>query len=289
MRVALGQFGAQLANVRANLARMQTMLAEAARADAEVVCFPELSLSGYLLDADAYTPQLMSEVADAVDELAADSARHDMTLVYGAPERVDSGLRNAVMMQTPDGSRLVYAKTHLDAVERAVFDCGDRFVVDQRGIGAACCYDLAFPELARAVTLLGARLLVVPMAWEVKRGFVMLNVVPARAVENVFYVLCANQCGKVGPFTFRGDSCVVDPLGRTCVRLGDEEGLAVSDLELDWVSRLRDRRDDRSYPLIDDRRPELYEILTHEGSELRRDEGKAAEIDGGQISQTFIR
>lgn len=278
MRVALGQFGAQLANVRSNLDRMQTMLAEAARADAEVVCFPELSLSGYLLDADAYTPALMDEVADAVNELAADSARHDMTLVYGAPERVDGGLRNAVMMQTPDGSRLVYAKTHLDAVERAVFDRGDRFVIEQRGIGAACCYDLAFPELARAVTLLGARLLVVPMAWEVKRGFVMLNVVPARAVENVFYVLCANQCGEVGPFTFRGDSCVVDPLGRTCARLGDQEGLAVSDLDLDWVSRLRDRRDDRSYPLLADRRPDLYEVLTHEGSELSRDEGKAAEL-----------
>jgi (R)-amidase len=196
----------------------------------------------------------MGEVADAVDGLAAESARHDMTLVYGAPARVDGGLRNAVIMQPPNGSRLLYAKTHLDAVERAVFDRGDRFVVEQRGIGAACCYDLAFPELARAVTLLGARLLVVP------------------TVENVLYVLCANQCGKVGPFTFQGGSCVVDPLGQMCVRLGDEEGLAVSDLELDWVSRLRDRRDDRSYPLLADRRPELYETLTYEGSELRGDE-----------------
>lgn len=270
MRVALGQFGAQLGNVRANLDTMQAMLAEAARADAEVVCFPELSLSGYLLEAGAYTPELMGEVADAVDELAADSSRHDMTVVYGAPERVEGGVRNAVIMQPPDGSRLIYAKTHMDAVERAVFDRGNRFVVDRRGVGVACCYDLAFPEAARAVNLLGARLLLVPMAWEVKRGFVMANVVPARAIENVFYVLCANQCGKVGPFTFRGGSCIVDPLGGSSIRLGDEEGVAVSELDLDWVSRLRDRRDDRSYPLVADRRPELYEILSSEGPELRR-------------------
>jgi predicted amidohydrolase len=276
MRVALGQFGAQLGNVEANLDRMQAMLAEAARADAEIVCFPELSLSGYLLDAAAYTPQLLGEVADAVDQLAADSARHDMTLVYGAPERLDGALRNAVLMQPPDGPRLVYAKTHLDAVERAVFERGDSFVVERRGIGVACCYDLAFPEPARAVNLLGARLLVVPMAWEAKRGFVMVNVVPARAVENVFYLACANQCGKVGPFTFRGGSCVVDPLGGICLRLGDEERLAVSDLDLDWVSRLRDRRDDRSYALLADRRPELYEILAKQGSEPRGDEDKAA-------------
>ncbi len=289
MRVALGQFGAQLGNVRANLDTMRAMVADAARADAEVVCFPELSLSGYLLDAGAYTPQLMREVADAVDKLAAASSRHDLTLVYGAPERVDGALRNAVIMQLPTGSRITYAKTHMDAVERAVFHRGDRFVVDQRGIGVACCYDLAFPEPARAVNLLGARALVVPMAWEAKRGFVMANVVPARAVENVFYVLCANQCGAVGPFTFRGGSCVVDPLGGMCVRLGDDEGLAVSDLELDWVSRLRDRRDDRSYPLVADRRPELYEILTYEGSEPRRNAGSAVKNESGQISQTFIR
>jgi 5-aminopentanamidase len=267
MRVALGQFGAQLGNVRANLDKMQAMLADAARADAEVVCFPELSLSGYLLDAAAYTPRLLDEVARAVDELACESARHDMTLVYGTPNRVGGGLRNAVVMQPPNGSRIVYAKTHLDAVERAVFDRGDGFVVERQGIGLACCYDLAFPEAARAVNLLGARLLLVPMAWEAKRGFVMVNVVPARAVENIFYVACANQCGKVGPFTFRGGSCLVDPLGGTCACLGDEEGLAVSDLDLDWVSRLRDRRDDRSYPLVADRRPELYEILTQQDSE----------------------
>ena len=288
MRVALGQFGAQLGNVRANLDKMQAMSADAARADADVVCFPELSLSGYLLDAAAYTPRLLGEVADAVDELASESARHDMTLVYGAPKRVGGGLRNAVVMQPPNESRIVYAKTHLDAVERAVFDRGDRFVVARQGIGLACCYDLAFPEAARAVNLLGARLLLVPMAWEAKRGFVMANVVPARAVENIFYVACANQCGKVGPFTFRGGSCLVDPLGRTCACLGDEEGLAVSDLDLDWVSRLRDRRDDSSYPLVADRRPELYEILTHQDSEPPEAEDTVAKNDGGQISQTFI-
>ena len=89
----------------------------------------------------------------------------------------------------------------------------------------------------------------------------MLNIVPARAVENLFYVLCANQCGNVGPFTFQGGSCVVDPLGQMCVLLGNEEGLAISDIDLDWVSRLRDRQDTRSYPLLADRRPDLYEAL----------------------------
>ncbi len=284
MRVALGQFGAELGNVRGNLNRMRAMVSEAARAGAELACFPELSLSGYLLDARDYTPQLLAEVAHAVDELAAASVRRNMTLVYGAPERAEDGLLNAVIMQLPDRSRLVYAKTHMAAIERNVFKRGDRLLVDRRGIATACCYDLAFPELARATALLGARLLVVPMAWEVERGFVMHHVVPARAVENVFYVLCANQCGNVGPLAFRGGSCVVDPLGEVRVALKDEEDLAVCEIDLDWVSRLRDQRDARSYPVIPDRRPELYELLTTAVAEPHADKNDLPTIEAGPAS-----
>jgi predicted amidohydrolase len=58
---------------------------------------------------------------------------------------------------------------------------------------------------------------------------------------------------------------VVDPLGRLTAELGDEPELAVVDLDLDLVQGLRDRSDARSYPLLADRRPELYEPLGRRG------------------------
>jgi predicted amidohydrolase len=66
-----------------------------------------------------------------------------------------------------------------------------------------------------------------------------------------------NQCGSVGPFRFHGGSRVVDPLGEPVVTLGDEEALAVVDVDLGLVDRLRDRTDERSYPLLQDRRADL--------------------------------
>jgi predicted amidohydrolase len=51
---------------------------------------------------------------------------------------------------------------------------------------------------------------------------------------------------------------VHDPLGETLLQLGDEEELAVVDVDLSLVDRLRDRADGRTYPLLDDRRPDLY-------------------------------
>jgi omega-amidase len=262
LRVALAQFGAALGDVDANLARMESLLAEAVAGEADIVCFPELCLSGYLLERDAYTPELLDAVEAAAVRVAASAERTGVTVVYGAPLRDGAGLCNSVVLQGPGGLRLVYAKTHMDVKERRIFARGDAFVVDDAsGVGLACCYDLAFPEAPRLLGLRGARVLVVPMAWEMERGFVIASVVAARAVENLVYVVCVNQTGDVGSLRFRGASCAIDPLGRPIAELGEREGLAFAELDLGFVDRLRDGEDARSYPLLADRRPDLYEPL----------------------------
>jgi predicted amidohydrolase len=257
-RVALAQFGAALADVDANLEQMLALLGEAHSQDADVVCFPELCLSGYLLDAASYDDRLLGAVAEAEVMLARASNNTGVTLVYGAPVADAGRLMNGVVHVDPAGKRLVYAKTHMDVKEREVFTRGDAFSVADGSLGLACCYDLAFPEPSRILTLQGARVLLVPMAWEVERSFVIERVAAARAVENVVYLVCVNQCGTVGPFRFSGASCALDPLGEPLVTLGDDTALAVVDLDLALVDRLRDRSDPRTYPLLDDRRPELY-------------------------------
>ncbi len=261
IRVALGQFGAALGDVDANLDHALTLVAEAAGQGADMLCLPELCLSGYLLEREQYQP-LLDAVAEAEQRLAAEAEELGLALVYGAPRRRAGVLVNAVVLYRPGGRHLVYAKTHMDVKERRVFERGSEFLVEQPpGLGLACCYDLAFPEAPRMLALAGARALLVPMAWEVERGFVIDAVVPARAVENVAWVVCVNQVGHQGHFRFRGGSCVVDPLGHTVLRLGDEGELAVAELDLSLVDRLRDRGDDSTYPLLDDRRGDLYEPL----------------------------
>jgi predicted amidohydrolase len=258
MRVALGQLGAGLGDVAGNLARVRSMLERAAAGGAGLACFPELCLSGYLLDRADYTAALLDAVEDARSALADDARALGLTIVYGAPARRAGELVNAVVLQRPGGERLEYAKTHMDVKERAVFSPGAELLVDPGGVGLACCYDLAFPEASRLLALRGARLLVVPMAWEVERGYVLRRVVAARAVENVAHVVCVNQAGTVGGLRFLGASCAIDPLGEPVASLGGEEQLGFADLELELVDRLRDGRDRRAYPLLEDRRTDLY-------------------------------
>jgi predicted amidohydrolase len=258
LRIALAQFGAGLGDVEGNLERMRALLADAASGGAALVCFPELCVSGYLLDGDDYTTALLAAVEAGKLTLAEDAREHGVTVIYGAPARAGGELVNTVVLQSPGSVCLTYAKTHMDRKERGVFARGDELVVGPGGVGLACCYDLAFPEVSRLLALGGARLLVVPMAWEVARGYVMQRVVAARAVENVAYVVCVNQSGAVGDLRFLGASCVLDPLGQVVAALGAEDELGFADVDLEWVDRLRGGDDQRAYPLLEDRRPELY-------------------------------
>jgi predicted amidohydrolase len=155
----------------------------------------------------------------------------------------------------------VYRKVHLDYKERAVFEPGSGFAVVGSSVGLACCYDVAFPESARLLTLAGARLIVFPMAWEKRRAYVMEQTAAARAIENVCYVACVNQTGSGGGFEFHGRSTDLDPLARPVARLAEEEGLAVADVDLDWVVELRRSPDGAAYPLLADRRPDVYDAL----------------------------
>lgn len=78
-------------------------------------------------------------------------------------------------------------------------------------LGIMTCYDLRFPELARALVDAGAEVLVVPAAWVAGPRKVdhWRTLARARAIENTVYVVAAAQPGP----RYSGHSLVVDPLG----------------------------------------------------------------------------
>lgn len=257
-RIAVGQFTAALGDVAANLETVLGFLDEAAASGADTLVLPELCVSGYLLSRSDYTPRLMEQCAAADVALLERSATSGVRIVYGTPQGRPGRLVNAVVLAEPGGTTTTYAKTHMVAKERALFDPGDDVTVRlDHALGLGCCYDLAFPEFSRSAASAGAAVLAFPMAWERQRAFVLEAVAAARAVENLAYVVCANQSGDVGGLRFHGGSRVVDPLGNDICRLGERAGLAVVDVDLGWVADLRSSADTSSYPLLTDRRADL--------------------------------
>ena len=89
------------------------------------------------------------------------------------------------------------------------------------------CYDLRFPEQARALVDAGADVLVVPSAWVAGERKVdhWRTLVRARAIENTAYVVAVGQPGP----RYTGHSMVVDPLGDVLVEAGEEPEIAARD------------------------------------------------------------
>ncbi len=258
MRIAVAQFTARAGDVTGNLSRMQGLLEAGAGDHADLVCFPELCLPGYLLEPAGYTDAFVRGLATAAEALENTARDLRVRIAYGTAERCAGTLRNMIVITEPGGGRTRYAKAHMVRAERAAFTEGNHLVLTADGrLGLGCCYDLAFPGFCAGLAEAGARVMIFPMAWEKQRAFVFEGVAAARAIENVAYVVCANQAGTMALTQFHGGSRIIDPLGNTLLEMGDTVGLCSADLDLDWVSRLRSSADPATYPLLDDRRPPM--------------------------------
>lgn len=117
-------------------------------------------------------------------------------------------------------------------------------------LGMAICYDLRFPELFRQLIDKGAEIFVLPSAFTATTGKAHWEVlVRARAIENLCYVIAANQGGYhlSGRSTF-GDSMIVDPWGNVLNRLSQGAGVVLADIDIERMHNTR-----RTFPCLEHR------------------------------------
>uniref|UniRef100_UPI0025E77557 nitrilase-related carbon-nitrogen hydrolase n=1 Tax=uncultured Sphingomonas sp. TaxID=158754 RepID=UPI0025E77557 len=153
------------------------------------------------------------------------------------------------------GIRARYDKMHLFDVdlptgeswrESAAYAAGEQAVVVGSPVGrlgVTICYDIRFPDLFRALSDAGARVLSVPAAFTRPTGAAHWHVLlRARAIEAGAFVIAAAQTGvhQDGRETF-GHSLVVDPWGEILLDMGDQPGIGYVDLDLAAVDRVQAR------------------------------------------------
>ncbi|MEE1621911.1 nitrilase-related carbon-nitrogen hydrolase [Zafaria sp. Z1313] len=258
LRIALGQL-ASTDDVEANLRAIDDAAGSAAADGAELLLLPEYAtFEKAELDADC------ARVAEPLDgpvatRLAATARRHGLFLVAGVLEAGDgpAGAYNTLVAFGPDGGLLAsYRKAHLfDAQGYAESDFIDAapepeaVVVELAGVrcGLMICYDLRFPEHARALSDAGAQVLLVAASWVPGRGKLAQwqALLAARAIENGMFV--AGACQAV-PHSV-GHSALVDPMGTGLAGLGPAAGLALADADLRRIASTR-----RLFPMHRQRR-----------------------------------
>lgn len=257
MNVAVIQLSSQ-DDVAANLARARALVAEAARAGAELVALPE----NFAFMGEEDTKRNVAEpvpggpIAEAITTAAKEAGV--WVVAGGMPEASDDPQRpfNTSLLVAPDG-RIVarYRKVHLFDVdlpdgtrllESSATKAGGEPVVAEVGksatkLGMTICYDLRFPELYRQLVDRGVRIVTVPAAFTLTTGkdhwHVLLR---ARAIENQVFVLAPAQHGRHprGRQTY-GKSLIVDPWGDVLAQCPEGEGFAVARLDFAAQDRVR--------------------------------------------------
>ncbi|ADB49424.1 nitrilase-related carbon-nitrogen hydrolase [Conexibacter woesei] len=249
MRALLAQLEPAAGDVDANAATVAAALAE--HPDAELAVFPELFLTGY---DPSRAAQLALTPADApLPTVCAVAKRHGTALLLGFAERTKHGVANAVACIDSDGRWAgTYRKTHMfGATERAAFVPGDALcVVELAGVSVAplICFDMEFPEPARAVSRAGAALIVTIAANMEPYGPDHALAARARALDNRRPHLYVNRVGEEAGLQFVGGSAAVASDGSLVAELGSTRGLTVVDLPLggpatddvDYLEHLRD-------------------------------------------------
>src|SRR5271165_7594465 len=171
VRVAAVQMEPTLGRIETNLEQILDRLKAAAVAGARLVVFPECALSGYgFASREEGLAHAVAVDSATVGRVSAACRQHDCFCVFGMLERDQSRLFNTCVLAGPDGVVATYRKVHLPFLGIDMFaDPGDRpFAVHDAGgirVGMHICYDGAFPESARVLSLLGADLLVLPTNW----------------------------------------------------------------------------------------------------------------------------
>jgi deaminated glutathione amidase len=263
MRVALCQIPVSSAPA-VNLARVREAVSAAAAGGARLAVFPEGAQARFSADLRSLAEPLDGPFCTGLAGIAAESG---VGVVAGVFEPAGDGrVYNTTVGYDTDGRlAAVYRKIHLfDALGfRESHDVapGDVPVIaDLAGlrVGFMTCYDVRFPELARALAVGGAELIVIPAAWAAGlfKEEHWVTLVRARAIENTVWVAAAGQVpDPAEPATKAptgiGRSMLVDPMGTVRLDLGSAAALAVGEVDPDATAAVREvlpclanRRDD---------------------------------------------
>ncbi|MEN8108788.1 MAG: carbon-nitrogen hydrolase family protein [Pseudomonadota bacterium] len=255
-------------NVGANLLEAERLINQAVNQGAGLVVLPENFAIMGKTERDKIDVRETEGDGPIQEFLVEQAGRHGIWLVGGTIPLVadDPNKVRASCLVYDDKGRQVarYDKIHLFDVE--LVDSGEQYtesetiepddtvvVIDTPfgRMGLAVCYDLRFPELFRQQLTDGMQILVVPAAFTAITGRAHWEIlVRARAIENLCYVIAADQGGyHLNGRETHGHSMIVDPWGIVLNSLARGPGVVCASIDLDRLETAR-----RNFPTIEHRR-----------------------------------
>ncbi len=238
MKLGVVQIRPFAGDIQANIQRHEQLIHLAISDGAELVVFPELSITGY-------EPTLANELAVNEDDHRFDvfqsiSNSHDVAIGIGAPTRNEEGICISLILFQPGEARQVYSKMHLHVSEEPFFVSGSKstnLIGKEEKVALAICYELSVPEHAANASKNGAEIYLASVADSAQDIDRVLTRLGAIAQEYSMMVLISNYVGSFYGLEAAGRTSAWNKQGALLSQLDDaNEGIIVVDTETQHVA-----------------------------------------------------
>ncbi|MEG1583653.1 MAG: carbon-nitrogen hydrolase family protein [Anaerovorax sp.] len=250
-----------------NLEKAESMIREAAKREANVIALPEIFNCPY---SNKYFRAYAEEESGPTVKFLKNLAKElGIYLVGGSiPELDNDKVYNTSFIFDKNGHIIgKHRKMHLFDIdvkggisfkESDTLTAGNEMTVfdtEYGKMGVAICYDVRFPELFRKMTLAGAKLIILPAAFNMTTGPAHWDLsMRARALDNQIYFAAVSPARDVdSSYVAYGNSCIVTPWGEFCAKTDSREGILYGEIDFDYIEQVRGE-----LPLLLHRRPDLY-------------------------------
>ena len=252
-----------------NKAKAKKLVEKAAANGAQVVVLPEMWNTPY--SNNYFRPFAEPQDGPTVRFLSDLAKNNDVYLIGGSISELDDGkVYNTSYSFDRQGNIIgKHRKVHLFDIdveggirfmESDTLTAGDKTTVietEYGKIGVAICYDVRFPELSRNMALAGAKLIVLPAAFNMTTGPAHWDLtMRARALDNqVYFAACSPARDEDGVYVAYGNSCIASPWGEFVAHAEEKETIIYGDIDFDYVDSIR-----QQLPLLRHRKKDLYNL-----------------------------
>ena len=254
MRICVAQTDIVWEDKTANMRRYEALFSDAASNGAELLIFPEMSLTGFTMDtslAECYNGPTCAYFTEM-------AVKYRIAVVFGYAEQMDDLFFNRLVAVQNDGIVInSYSKMHpFSFGGESSFtggNCAESFSLSGLIFGLTICYDLRFPELYRHLSK-NCACVIVSASWPASRREHWITLLKARAIENQCFIVGCNRTGNGGGIVYCGDSMVIAPDGAVIAYADSgKQQLIYADIYAYTVNDIR-----RDFPFFNDRRPDIY-------------------------------
>lgn len=273
LRIALCQMMVNQESKKTNIFKAKTMIYEAANKGADIIALPEMFNC-------PYNNKYFREYAETypkgetINMLSCAAKEKKVFIIGGSIPELDEQGRVFNTSFIFDNKGIVigkHRKIHLFDIDikngvrfkesEVLTSGGEITMIDTPWgkVGVAICYDIRFPELTRIMALKGAKIVLMPAAFNMTTGPAHWELLfKSRALDNQIFVAGISPARNENySYVAYGNSLIADPWGSIISRLDEKEGILIQDIDLEYIDEIRE-----SLPLLKHRRGDIYRLDT---------------------------